>query len=219
MMNVNTRVAYLCAWWQQKGRHIPCSVGDVRDSVKVQKQKQSQLLEGLELWVYKNTKMQQWTSDLAQTDLTMYLMDFRLGAKQPSYAFHAQWPQPLNSLFAVILLDGPIRANSFADSREFPDPRESFSGFLNWTPFLRIALRGTKKTANRKFDAIRANRSNVLKIIFCLRIDLCKSIRANSHDSRCESPGHLRLWCIHFSGEVTETVNMRCVKWSQAHCF
>ena len=66
----------------------------------------------------------------------------------------------------------------------WPDPRKSgaISGFPNRTPSLRIAFRGTK-TANRRFEAIRTNRSNVMRI---------ESIRANRPDSRCESPDHLR---------------------------
>ena len=58
-------------------------------------------------------------------------------------------------------------------------------------PFLRIALRGGGgglKIANRRFEAIRANCSHVMKIVFFF----CESIRANRPDSRCESPGHLR---------------------------
>ena len=47
----------------------------------------------------------------------------------------------------VRLLDGPIRANRFAHSRESPDSRESF---YNWTPF---------------------TRSHVIRIGFFLRID------------------------------------------------
>ena len=59
-------------------------------------------------------------------------------------------------------------------------------------PFLRISIRGAKKIANRRFEAIRANRSHVMNIGVLLRIDLRESIRANGPDSHCESPGHLR---------------------------
>ena len=42
-------------------------------------------------------------------------------------------------------LDGPIRANRFADSRESPDSRESVQSSRIVEPlFLRIALRGAK---------------------------------------------------------------------------
>ena len=54
-----------------------------------------------------------------------------------------------------LILDGPIRAKRFADSRESPDPRESFQGSRTEPLF-----------ANRKFEAIRANRSHVMKIVF-----------------------------------------------------
>ena len=89
-------------------------------------------------------------------------------------------------------LDGPIRANRFADSRESPDSRESFQGSQTEPSFLRIALRGAKKIANHRFEAIRANRLHVMNIVFFfLRIDSRESIGANRPDSRCESPGHL----------------------------
>ena len=46
---------------------------------------------------------------------------------------------------------------------------------------------------NRRFEAIRANRSHVMKLgfFFFLRIDSRESICADRPDSRCESPGHL----------------------------
>ena len=89
-------------------------------------------------------------------------------------------------------LDGPIRVNRFADSRESPDSRESFQGSRT-EPLLCESRFGGLKMANRRLEAIRANRSNVMKIEVFLRIDSCESIRANRPDSRCESPGHLRL--------------------------
>ena len=47
---------------------------------------------------------------------------------------------------------------------------------------------GGLKVANRRFEAIRANRSHVMKIgVFC------ESTRPNRPDSCCESPGHLSL--------------------------
>ena len=57
-------------------------------------------------------------------------------------------------------------------------------------PCFESRFRGVK-LANRRFDAMRANRSHVMKIAGFLRIDSCESIRANRPDSRCESPGHL----------------------------
>ena len=64
--------------------------------------------------------------------------------------------------FPFLTLDGPIRANRFADSCKSPDSRESFQGSRTEPLFLRIAL----KLANRRFEAIRANRSHVMKIVF-----------------------------------------------------
>ena len=83
-------------------------------------------------------------------------------------------------------LDGPTRANRFADSREWPDSRESFQGSrTEWT------ASGGLTIANRKFEAIRANRSHIMKIFFSQRVDSQKKNRANRPDSPCESPGHL----------------------------
>ena len=50
------------------------------------------------------------------------------------------------SIAAALHLDGPIRANRFTDSRESLDSARIVSGFPNWTPFLRIALRGGKSS-------------------------------------------------------------------------
>ena len=52
-------------------------------------------------------------------------------------------------------------------------------------PFLANRASGCLKIANRRFEAIRANRSHVMRIGGFLRIDSCESIRANR-------PGHLR---------------------------
>ena len=75
-----------------------------------------------------------------------------------------------------VSLDGPIRANRFADSRESPDSRESFQGPRTEPLFLRIALRG-QNILNRRFEAIRANRSHAMKKRICLRIDSRAPIR------------------------------------------
>ena len=49
------------------------------------------------------------------------------------------------------------------------------------------------KIANRRFEAIRANRLHVMKLGVLLRIDSRETIRANRRpDSRCELPGHQR---------------------------
>ena len=65
------------------------------------------------------------------------------------------------------------------------------SGFPNSTPFCESRF-GAPKIVNRRFEAIRANRSNVMKTGFCLRID-----------SRCESLGHLRR-CVRVQGRGRE---------------
>ena len=80
-------------------------------------------------------------------------------------------------------IDSQIRANRLILAIRFralePEPLFCESRF------------GGAKIANRRFEAIRANRSHVLKIGLFLRIDLRESIRTNRPDSRCESPGHL----------------------------
>ena len=78
------------------------------------------------------------------------------------------------------------------DWRESPDSRESFQGSRTEPLFLRIALRGGGgrglKVANRKFEAIRANCSHIMKTDVFLRID-----SRESREPPCrESPGHLR---------------------------
>ena len=94
-------------------------------------------------------------------------------------------------------LDGPIRANRFADSRESPDSRESFQDSRTEPFFCESRFGGGgggPKTTNRRFEAIRANCSRVMKIVvffFFLRINSRESSHANRPDSRCESPGHL----------------------------
>ena len=66
-------------------------------------------------------------------------------------------------------LDGPIRANRLTLSR-------IVSGFLNSEPlFCESRFRGLK-IANRRFEAIRAHRSHVMKLEVFLRIDSRKSL-------------------------------------------
>ena len=62
------------------------------------------------------------------------------------------------------------------------------------------------KFANRRLEAIRANRSHVMKTGAFLRIDARESIHANRPDSRCESPGHLR-WASSTIGVKIITAN------------
>ena len=73
-------------------------------------------------------------------------------------------------------LDGPIRANRFADSRESPDSRESFRG-SRIEPLFCESHFERLKIANRRFEAIRANRSHIMKIGGFLRIDSRESPR------------------------------------------
>ena len=56
-----------------------------------------------------------------------------------------RFPKMTNYLvlkFSVLSIDGPIRANRFADSRASPDSRESFQGSRTEPFFLRIVLPG-----------------------------------------------------------------------------
>ena len=89
------------------------------------------------------------------------------------------WTLPVKSetkrTLWITLSDGPISANRFADSRGSPHSGESvlvpeLNSIFGESSF------GAWKVANRRFEAIHANRSH----------------RANRLDSRCESPGHLR---------------------------
>ena len=72
-------------------------------------------------------------------------------------------------------LDGPIRANRFADSRESPDSCESFQGSQTEPHLLRIAFPGgglrIANRYNRRFEVIRANRPDMMKVWVFLRID------------------------------------------------
>ena len=82
-------------------------------------------------------------------------------------------------------IDSQIRANRPISSKSFQGSRtEPF--FFCESRFVGL------KIANRRFEAIRASRSHVMKIVVFLRSDLRESIRVNCADSRCESPGHLR---------------------------
>ena len=74
----------------------------------------------------------------------------------------------------LYVLDGPIRANRLISANRFRDPK------LN--PFFANRASGHKKIANRRFEAFRANRSNVMKIRVFLRIDSRESIPATRPD-------------------------------------
>ena len=115
--------------------------------------------------------------------------------KRRNWPHHRDWPQTRQNTWRTkgrppIYLDGPIRANRFADSRESLASRESFRGSRTEPLFCESRF-GGPQIANLRFEAIRANRSHVVKIGFFFRIDLRESIQANRPDSRCESPGHL----------------------------
>ena len=86
----------------------------------------------------------------------------------------------------------PICANLRIDLREAPDSRESFQGSRTEPLFCESRFGGLK-IVNRRFEAIRANRSHVMKVEAFLRIDLRESIRTNRLDSRCESQRHLSI--------------------------
>ena len=76
-------------------------------------------------------------------------------------------------------LDGLNLRIGFADSRESSDSRESFQGSRTEPIALYpTSLRGLK-VANRRFEAIRASRLNVVKMEVFLRIDSREKI-ANS---------------------------------------
>ena len=82
-------------------------------------------------------------------------------------------------------IDSQIRANRVILANRFRVPEPN--------PLFCESRFGGLKIANRKFEAIRANRSHVMKGFF-VRLDSRESIRVNRPDSRCESPGHLRGW-------------------------
>ena len=78
----------------------------------------------------------------------------------------SELPKTLNDfVFGIADLDGPIPANRFADSRESPDSRESFQGSRT-EPLLCESRFGALEIVSRRFEVIRANRSNVTKINF-----------------------------------------------------
>ena len=66
-------------------------------------------------------------------------------------------------------LDGPIRANRFADSRGSPDSRQSCQGSRTEALFFCESRFGGLRIANRRFEAIRATRSHVM-IFFANRL-------------------------------------------------
>ena len=68
-------------------------------------------------------------------------------------------------------LDGLIRANRLANSRKSPDSCDRLRvPKLNLVFVHRASGGGGVKIANRRFEAIRANRSHVMKVVFFLRI-------------------------------------------------
>ena len=79
-------------------------------------------------------------------------------------------------------LDGPIRANRFADSRELPDSRESLQGSRT-EPLCCESRFGGLKIANRSFEAIPANRWHAMKIGGLLRIDFAIWLRLRLKDA------------------------------------
>ena len=59
-------------------------------------------------------------------------------------------------------------------------------------PFFWQMFFGALKVANRMFEAIRANRSNVLKLVFSVN-QFARIDSSESPGSRRKSPGHLRI--------------------------
>ena len=82
--------------------------------------------------------------------------------------------QPPNLDPEVLHLDDPARADRFADSHESADSRESSQGYRTEPLFFHESRFGAQKHANHRLEAIRANRSNVMKIGVFLQIDSCK---------------------------------------------
>ena len=80
-------------------------------------------------------------------------------------------------------IDSQIRANRLILATPFKVPE------LN--PLFCESRFRALNIANHSFEAIRSNRSHVMKIGASLRIDSRESIHANRLDSRCESLGHL----------------------------
>ena len=66
---------------------------------------------------------------------------------------------------SFFILDGPIRTNRFADSRESSDSRESVQGSRTEALVCKSHLGGLKIT-NCRFEATRANRLHVMKTGF-----------------------------------------------------
>ena len=79
--------------------------------------------------------------------------------RQISKKFGAFWETPLETLQASPR-DGEIRANLRIDSGESPDSRGSSRGSRTESLFCESRFGGLK-IANRRFEAIRANRSHV----------------------------------------------------------
>ena len=113
---------------------------------------------------------------------------FSLGVSRPT---ELRWPDSRESI------------RRFARIRRFDDSRESPDSSRTEPPFLRELRFGALEIANRRFEAIRANRSNIMKIGVFLHIDSRESIHANRPGSRCESLGHLSYRTL--GGLVTQT--------------
>ena len=102
---------------------------------------------------------------------------------------------PLESIHRkIIRLRRPdLRESTQADSRDSNGLiRANGLRVPELNPFFCESRFWGTKSVNRRFEAIRANRSNVVKIGGFLRIDSHVSIHTNRSDSCCESPGHLR---------------------------
>ena len=98
------------------------------------------------------------------------------------------------TLRLVTSLDGPIRENRFADSRESPVIRANHLRDPKLNPFFANHVLWALRIANRRFEVIsreslkRYENRALSATRFALRI---APMRANRPDSRRESPGHL----------------------------
>ena len=79
--------------------------------------------------------------------------------------FKRDWKNSSEIEFFSILGPLGIGANRFADSRESPDSRELFQGSQTESLFCESRF-GRLKIANRRFEAIHANRSHLMLMFF-----------------------------------------------------
>ena len=96
-----------------------------------------------------------------------------------------RWPDSRESIRRFARIDSQIRANRLIFANRVKVPK--LNPFFCESRFRGLTI------ANRRFEAIRANRSHVVKIGFFLRIDSRASIHANCPDSRCKNAGPSKI--------------------------